>query len=149
MARFARIDLQMRVDRPIPANRVRVPKLNPFFWPSAFRGTRNCESQVQRGDPCESLEHYEDTGFSANRSARINSREPPPPVRTANRQAIYSCQEFLFETWTQTKILSKESLGLGVGSSFSILTVLLEGREMSQGLCPEQGRNLRCLESRD
>ena len=38
MARFARIDSQIRADRQILANRLRVPKLNPFFLRFALRG---------------------------------------------------------------------------------------------------------------
>ena len=36
--RFARIDSQIRANRLIFANRVKVPKLNPFFCESRFRG---------------------------------------------------------------------------------------------------------------
>ena len=44
---------QIRVNCLIRANRLRVPRRNPF-WRAAFRGTRNCESQV-RGYSRESL----------------------------------------------------------------------------------------------
>ena len=40
MARFARIDSQIRTNQAIRANRLRVPELNPPFCESAFRGTR-------------------------------------------------------------------------------------------------------------
>ena len=38
MARFARIDCQIRANRLILANRFRVPELNPFSCESRFRG---------------------------------------------------------------------------------------------------------------
>ena len=38
MARFARIDSQIRANRLILANRFRVPELNPFFCESRFGG---------------------------------------------------------------------------------------------------------------
>ena len=38
MARFARIDSQIRANRLILANRFRVPELNPFFANRTLRG---------------------------------------------------------------------------------------------------------------
>ena len=61
MARFARIDLQIRATRLILANRFRVAELNPFF----------CE--LRFGDARESLARYE--FFFWHRFARIDSRE--------------------------------------------------------------------------
>ena len=40
MARFARIDSQIRANRLILANRFRVPKLNPLFCESRFEGLK-------------------------------------------------------------------------------------------------------------
>ena len=40
MARFARIDSQIRANRLILANHFRVPELNPFFCESRFRGAK-------------------------------------------------------------------------------------------------------------
>ena len=40
MALFARIDSQIRANRPILANRFRVPKLNPFFANRASGGLK-------------------------------------------------------------------------------------------------------------
>ena len=40
MARFARIDSQIRADRLILANRFRVPELNPFFANRASEGLK-------------------------------------------------------------------------------------------------------------
>ena len=40
MARFARIDSQIRANRLILANRFRVPELNPFFCESRFEGLK-------------------------------------------------------------------------------------------------------------
>ena len=61
MARFARIDSQIRANRLILANRFRVPELNPLLLRIALWGAKNCESQVWR----------------ANRFARIDSCESP------------------------------------------------------------------------
>ena len=66
MARFARIDSQIRANRLILANRFRVPEPNPFFCEYRFGGAKNCELQVW-GNLRESLERYENGGFSANR----------------------------------------------------------------------------------
>ena len=81
MARFARIDLQIRADRLIRVNHLKIPKPNPFLANPAFRGTTNCELQAW-GDSRESRERYKNKGFSANRVARII------PIHTANRRAI-------------------------------------------------------------
>ena len=48
MARFARIDSQIRANRSILANRSRVPELNTFFANRApGGGAKNFESQVE------------------------------------------------------------------------------------------------------
>ena len=46
MARFARIDSQIRANRLILAIRFRVPELSPFFANRFSWGKKNCESQV-------------------------------------------------------------------------------------------------------
>ena len=58
MARFSRIDPQIRASRLILANRFRVPELNPFLRISA----KNCECQVW-GDSHELLARYENSFF--------------------------------------------------------------------------------------
>ena len=70
MARFARIDSQIRANGLILANHFRVLELS--LESRAFGGLNNCESQVS-GDSRESLARYENRDFSANRFARINS----------------------------------------------------------------------------
>ena len=64
MARFARIDSQIRADHLIRANRLRVPELNPFFCESRFGAVKNCESRVW-GDSLEfeSLGRYQNRVF--------------------------------------------------------------------------------------
>ena len=61
IARFARIDSQTQIWEnrlnQILGNRLRVPKLNPFFA-NRVRGAKNGESQVS-GDSRESLARYE------------------------------------------------------------------------------------------
>ena len=90
MARFARIDLQIRANRLILLNRqFRVPELNPllfFFSDRTSGGLKKCELRVW-GDSRESLACYENRGSSANRFARIDLRESP---RVALRSAMPS-----------------------------------------------------------
>ena len=81
MARIARIHSQIRANRLMLANRLRVPELITPFARIALRGAKNCESQFC-GDSRESLARYENRGFSVNRFARI------APIRVANRRAI-------------------------------------------------------------
>ena len=48
--RFARVDSQIRANRPIRANHLRVPEQNPFFLRIALRGTKtetHCESRFE------------------------------------------------------------------------------------------------------
>ena len=84
MARFARIDSQIRANRQILANRLGVPELNSLVR-IALRRAKNCESQF-RGDLRELLARYENRVFCesirANRFARI------APIRVAKRQDI-------------------------------------------------------------
>ena len=66
MARFARIDSQIRADRPILANRLGVPKLNPFFLRIALRGGLKTANRRFQADSRESLARYENRSFSSN-----------------------------------------------------------------------------------
>ena len=47
MARFARIDSQIRANRMILANYVRVPELNPFFGESRLRGPKIANRRLE------------------------------------------------------------------------------------------------------
>ena len=76
MARFARIDSQIRAHCLILANRFRVLELNSFLANRAF-GRGGKANRRFCGDSRESLARYEDRGFYANRFARIDSRESP------------------------------------------------------------------------
>ena len=85
MARFARIDSQIRANRLVLANRFRLPELNPFLR-IALRGPLNCESQVS-GDSRKSLARYENSFFFCE-SIRANRFTRIALIRVANRQAI-------------------------------------------------------------
>ena len=52
MARFARIDLQIRANRLILTNRFTVPELNPLFCVSRFGGLEiaNCRFEAIRAN---------------------------------------------------------------------------------------------------
>ena len=90
MARFARLDLQIRANRLILANRFRVPELNPFFVNHASGG----------GGGRLKIANHRFEAIRANRSyvmkielfLRIDSRESicanRPDSRVANRRAI-------------------------------------------------------------
>ena len=89
MARFARIDSQIRANCLILVNRFRVPeRTEPLFCESS-RGLKiaNLRFESIRANRSHV---YENQGFSANRLARINSRESPrfalriagPSIRT-------------------------------------------------------------------
>ena len=84
MARFARIDSQIRANGLILANRFRVPELNPFFCKSrlSFRGAKIANRRFEAIRSNRS--HVMKIGFffSANRFARI------APIRVANRWAV-------------------------------------------------------------
>ena len=74
MARFARIDSQIRANRLILANWFRVPELNPFLCESRFGGLKieNRRFEAIRAN----RSHVLKIGFfSANRFARIDLRE--------------------------------------------------------------------------
>ena len=74
MARFARIDLQIR------ANRFRVSELDPFFANRASGGLKIANRRFEAIRANHS--HYENMVF-----LRIDSRESPP-IGEANRRAI-------------------------------------------------------------
>ena len=79
MARFARIDSQIRANRLILANRFRVPELNPFFCElSGFGGLKiaNRRFAAIRANRSHVMKIVF-WGFSANRFERIDSRESP------------------------------------------------------------------------
>ena len=74
--RFALIDSQIRTNRLIHANRLRVPELNPLSCESRFGALKHCELQVE-AIRANRLDVINIEGFSANRFARIDSRESP------------------------------------------------------------------------
>ena len=81
MARLARIDLQIRVNRLILANRFRLPELKPLFANRTSGGglkIANRRFEAIRAN----RSHVVSRGSSANRFARIT------PIRVANRRAI-------------------------------------------------------------
>ena len=79
MARFARIDSQIRAHRPVLANRLSVPELNPFFANRASGGLKiaNRRFEAIRVNRSHVIKLYIYRGFSANRFARIDSGKSP------------------------------------------------------------------------
>ena len=92
MARFARIDSQIRANRLILANRFRVPKLNPFFCESQVWGGLNANRRFEAIRANRS--HFMKIGVSLIffslpfwKTARKTTRKarifcPPPSCRT-------------------------------------------------------------------
>ena len=86
MARFARIDSQIRANRLILANRFRAPELNPFFANCTSRGLRVANRRfeaIRESLACSEFRGFFCESIRANRFARI------VPIRVANRWAIY------------------------------------------------------------
>ena len=63
MARFKRIDSQIRADRLTLANHFRLPELNPFFLRIALRGAKKNSNRRFEAIPRESLERSENRCF--------------------------------------------------------------------------------------
>ena len=85
MARFARLDSQIR------ANGLRVPELNPFFCESSFGALKivNRRFEAIRANRSNIMK----IRFSANRFARIDSRESPrSALRTAAPSKILAAR---------------------------------------------------------
>ena len=90
MARFARIDSQIRANRLILANRFRVPELNPFLGESRFGGPKiaNRRFEAIRANPSRVMKIGVFLRIHSRESIRAN--RPDSRCESLGHLSLYS-----------------------------------------------------------